>query len=140
MPDDPKPLEKVQIPKKPGDDTPPLREDQIPVGSKLDNLPPKTTGEQDRSTASHREINLMWESNQGRIAIVVVYSTIGVSAILALSALRPAITDQQMAIAFAAFMLLNSLVSGVIGYYFGRTNHEKVGGLNVTEIERREGR
>lgn len=136
---EPLPLDKEQIPLRVNDTPLPLRSDQIP-GNVTDNRPPTTTKEQDTSTASHREINLMWESNQGRISLAVVGTTLVVAAILSLSALRPSITDSQMAIAVAAFMLLNSLVSGVIGYYFGRTNHEKVGGVGVSPAERREGR
>lgn len=140
---EPVPLEKHQIPKKEGDVMAPLREDQIPVvftPPAPDNIPARTTGEQDRKTASHREINLMWETNQGRIAMTLVYAVTFVTVILSLSALLPGVDDRVLAIATSAFMLMNSLISMVIGYYFGRTNHEKVGGVDISQKEREEGR
>lgn len=80
-------------------------------------LAPDTTAEQDLKTHGQRRINLIWEVTQAAIALAVTTSTLYVAAKLAV--LRPAET--------AAFLLLSNAFFLVIGFYFGRTNHARMG-------------
>lgn len=80
---------------------------------------PKTTAEQDRVTYGQRRINLLWEVTQSLIALSVSGVTLYVAAKLTL--LSPAQT--------AAFLLLSNAFFLVVGFYFGRTNHQRVGGV-----------
>ena len=83
------------------------------------SLPSKTTPEQDRTTLGQRRINLVWEITQAIIALAVTTQTLRVSAYLAMS------SDRQT----AAFLLLSNAFFLVIGFYFGRTNHTRQGGV-----------
>lgn len=73
---------------------------------------PDTTLEQDRHTASQRTINLVWELTQAAIAILVVSANV----------LAAFYLPTESTILGNAFFL-------VIGFYFGRTNHARAGGL-----------
>jgi hypothetical protein len=98
------------------------------VGDK--NIAPTTTAEQDVVTAGQRRVNLIWETMQALIAGSVVGCTLYVSGRLALISLLPAATERQLAIANTAFMLISNIASLVVGFYFGRTNHQRVGGIS----------
>lgn len=78
-----------------------------------------TTSEQDRKTAGQRRINVIWEVTQAVIALAVTGSTLFVAAQLALK-------DQGQT---AAFLLLSNAFFLVVGFYFGRTNHARQGGI-----------
>jgi hypothetical protein len=89
-----------------------------------------TTLEEDRSslgvrteaglrTAGQRRINIIWEVTQATIALAVTGATLYVAAMLALK-------DQGQT---AAFLLLSNAFFLVVGFYFGRTNHQRVGGI-----------
>lgn len=80
---------------------------------------PTTTEEQQRATAGQRRVNLIWEFTQAAIALLVTTSTLFVASRLALS-------DKT---ATAAFLLLSNAFFLVVGFYFGRTNHQRVGGV-----------
>lgn len=82
------------------------------------------------TTAGQRRVNIIWEISQAFIAIMTVSTTLYVAARLALTAMAPALTEKQLSVTTSAFMLLGSLVSLVIGFYFGRTNHQKIGGVD----------
>jgi cobalamin synthase len=82
-------------------------------------LAAKTTTEQDRQTAGHRRVNIIWEVTQSMIAMSVALTTLYASAIIAL---RPAAGE-------ASFLLLSNAFFLVIGFYFGRTNHQRTGGV-----------
>lgn len=90
---------------------------------------PTTSAEQDRGTAGQRQVNLLWENTQAKIAIAVVYVVLVVAGLLSLTAMLPWATERQIALAITAFMLLSSLSTLVIGFYYGRTNHQKIGGV-----------
>lgn len=84
-----------------------------------------------------RNINIIWERTQQVIALAVVLPTIGVSAILCVFVvLNHDATDQDRAIAFTAFTLLATLTGSVIGFYFGRTNHARTGGIGGEQVTR----
>jgi cobalamin synthase len=84
-----------------------------------DVLAATTTSEQDRKSAGQRRVNIIWELTQALIAVAVTAATLYVSAQLALK------NDGQM----AAFLLLSNAFFLVIGFYFGRTNHQRSGGV-----------
>ena len=81
-----------------------------------DVLPSSTTSEQDRTTAGQRRINLIWETTQACIAVLIVIANVIAAFYL------PA---QNTLLANAFFL--------VIGFYFGRTNHTRVGGVVAGE-------
>lgn len=85
------------------------RKDQEP-------LTPTTTAEE---SYGQRRVNLIWEATQALIAVTVTCSTLYVAAQLALK-------DSG---AQAAFLLLSNAFFLVIGFYFGRTNHQRSGGI-----------
>ena len=80
---------------------------------------PTTTAEQDRQTAGHRRVNIIWEVTQSMIALSVTLTTLYAAAMIAL---RPAAGE-------ASFLLLSNAFFLVIGFYFGRTNHQRTGGV-----------
>lgn len=90
---------------------------------------PTTTEEEDRVSLGQRDTSMVWETTQAKIAIAVVYAALATACILSLIAVVPWATERQMAVAITAFMLLSSLSSLVIGFYYGRTNHQKIGGV-----------
>lgn len=83
------------------------------------SLVPTTTQEEDRKTAGQRDINRLWESTQARIAQAVVGANIlYVFIVPFLPQTKP---DGALLLSNAFFL--------VIGFYFGRTNHTKSGGI-----------
>lgn len=76
--------------------------------------------EQDLKTAGQRRINLIWEYTQAGIAGVVVLAN--VLYIFALLFVSPVPTGAET----AATLLANAFFL-VIGFYFGRTNHARLG-------------
>lgn len=68
-------------------------------------------------TENQRRVNLVWELTQAAIACAVTGTTLYVSAVLA--------TRDDAAT--AAFLLLSNAFFLVIGFYFGRTNHARIG-------------
>lgn len=77
-----------------------------------ESVDPTTTLEEDRLTASARSINLIWEVTQAAIAVSVVGATV-ISAFY--------LTEENSLLGNAFFL--------VIGFYFGRTNHARTGGV-----------
>lgn len=69
-------------------------------------------------TAAQRKINLIWESTQALIAITIVGANVAAAFIL------PA----------GSAMLANGFFL-VIGFYFGRTNHTRQGGMTNSSSE-----
>lgn len=100
------------------------------------NIAPTTTAAHDLTTAGQRRVNLIWETMQASIAAAVVGTTLFVASRLALLVVAPEATDQQSSIANTAFMLISNLVSLIIGFYFGRTNHQKEAGVQKGDIGR----
>ena len=92
-------------------------------------IAPKTTTQEDLTTAGQRRINLIWEYTQAVIAIIVVAATMvsGCYVVFAHS------TDQIPNIIAAAFGI-------VVGSYFQRTNHTNVGGVGDKPMQKYEGR
>lgn len=85
-------------------------------------LPPSTTAEQDKHSMGQRRINLIWEITQALIALSIIWTSVGAATwiVVADSANR-----------LMAFLFMSNVVSIVIGFYFGRTNHQRVGGVDL---------
>lgn len=81
-----------------------------------------------KRTAGQRTINAIWEVTQATIAIAVTLDTLYVAAQLAL-----VISGGK---ADSAFLLLSNAFFLVIGFYFGRTNHTRMGGVGANEVGR----
>lgn len=98
----------------------------------IENVPPITTAEQDRKTLGQRRINVIWEITQALIAATVVMTAMAVSAYLSLMVVDSQVTDRQASLAATAFLFVSNVASLVIGFYFGRTNHQRTGGIGTT--------
>ncbi len=70
-----------------------------------------TTAEEDRATFGQRRINLIWEGTQAAIALLLICAFV-YSVLNAIDS--PA---------------LNNMLAIVVGFYFGRTNHQRIGGV-----------
>lgn len=75
------------------------------------------------TSLGQRRINLIWEFTQASIAVGVTIATLWASTSLTLRG------DAGE----AAFLLLSNSFFLVIGFYFGRTNHQKIGGVGGTD-------
>ena len=84
--------------------------------------PANTTKEEDRHSLGQRRVNLVWELTQAAIALSVIWATIG-------AAVWVVVRDTNNRL--MAFLFLSNIVSIVIGFYFGRTNHQRVGGVDL---------
>jgi cobalamin synthase len=89
--------------------------DEDPTPPDHDDRARRDAGRRVRDSAS----TLVWELTQAAIALSVTTGTMYVAARLAL--LDPSRT--------AAFLLLSNAFFLVIGFYFGRTNHQRTGGV-----------
>lgn len=86
--------------------------------------PPTTTSEQDLRTAGQRRVNLIWEYSQASIALLIVFANIlWVFALLVAAMMGIDIPDKVL----TAAVLLSNAFFLVIGFYFGRTNHARIG-------------
>lgn len=85
-------------------------------------LPANTTEQDDMITAGQRKVNLIWEYTQAFIAITVVLTTMAKALVLENDVAIPTI----LATAFGI----------VVGFYFGRTNHQKIGGVAKGDVGR----
>jgi len=74
-----------------------------------------TTEEEDRHSLGQRRINLIWESTQAVVAVAVTLTTL-------FGAVTGSLSGES---------LLGNAFFLVIGFYFGRTNHQRIGGIEV---------
>lgn len=88
----------------------------IPLEHKPGPSEPTTTPEEDRHTKAARNINMIWEVSQSAIALIIVTANV-IAMFFAAAATAPATETMRYAL-FA-----------VLGFYFGRTNHARRGGL-----------
>lgn len=105
------------------------RQDQIVDPS----LVATTTFQQDLMTAGQRNINFIWETTQGQIAKYVILGTMGIdgAAVLISILLNKDFTAAQgLTLGF-----VNSLATGVVSFYFSRTNHTAVGGVGFKSTQ-----
>lgn len=87
---------------------------------------PKSTEEEDRHSASQRQINRYWERVQGYIAVLVTTTACGIAVLL--------VWRGEYALGVG---LISSMVFLVVGFYFGRSNHERVGGVQLPNYQGR---
>ena len=87
-----------------------------------DYLPATTTEEQSLTLKGQRNINIIWESTQALISIVVTGGVIYTS-----------IAEISATVLHYAFFL-------IIGFYYARTNHANIGGIGPKPTERYIGR
>jgi len=92
-----------------------------------ESLSPTTTAEQDKHSAGQRDINLIWERTQMRIALSVIWASLFVGAVLSVTGKWLGTSDMQL----AAIVFLFGVANLVTGFYFGRTNHQKIGGVQI---------
>jgi hypothetical protein len=112
-----------------GEEVPPLV-----TSATADNPPAQatTTSEEDLHSRGQRRVNLIWEFTQAFVAAAVVTSVLYICIRIIHFALTPqGQTEKSFGLAVTAFTLLSSLASLVIGFYFGRTNHQAVGGVQL---------
>ena len=76
-------------------------------------------GEQNRHAQGQRRVNIIWEITQAFVALAVTSTSLYVFAQLA-------VKDQWTV---AAIGMLSNAFFLVIGFYFGRTNHQRTGGV-----------
>lgn len=74
-------------------------------------LPPTTTLEENKKTQGQRLINVFWEATQSIIALAITLANI-------IAEIKGIHTQ-----------MLNSAFFLIVGFYFSRTNHTKVGGI-----------
>jgi len=109
-------------------DAPPnttAEEDRQSLGVRLLSAvsPPKTTSEEDRKSAGQRRVNIIWEGTQAVIAVSVIGTTLFVDGYVAMYG------GELAAVQSSALMQLNVMAALVTGFYFGRTNHQRTGGV-----------
>lgn len=76
--------------------------------------PPRTTAEEDRHTTGQRRTNLLWEITQASMALSIA------AAVIWTALFKPEIPKT-----------LSDFFFVIIGFYFGRTNHQRVGGVDL---------
>lgn len=96
---------------------PPPPQSHVQVQATDPSLPARTTFQQDLTTAGQRQINLIWEWTQAIIALLVVTATMGCGIV--------AMFQKDIQIP----TIIGVAFGMVTGFYFSRTNHEKVGGV-----------
>jgi small basic protein len=89
------------------------------------DAPPTTTAEQDRVTAGQRAVNLIWETTQMKIALSVIWGALLAAISLAIFGKYLGSPDLQL----AAVVFIFGVANLVTGFYFGRTNHQRSGGV-----------
>lgn len=76
-----------------------------------ESLMPKTTAQEDLVTQGQRRINLVWESTQAIVAVMITGATI------------------YTAIASIDSQVLSNAFFLIVSMYFVRTNHQIIGGV-----------
>jgi hypothetical protein len=113
------------------------------VGSASAALASSKIDETALRTAGQRHVNLLWETTQMRIALTVivvmmaanvfVIGVVGVVLGVYWNDLAPAALAVLVTVLAGSLGSLSSHSSLVIGFYFGRTNHQRVGGVGGDE-------
>jgi hypothetical protein len=86
----------------------------------------------DLGSYGKRRVNLIWERTQAIIALSVVEISLVVGAFMVVrDSYGPVSLPAAGSPGSLAFVFLASVANLVIGFYFGRTNHERMGGVAV---------
>jgi hypothetical protein len=96
------------------------------------NIAPTTTAAQDQVALGQRVINEMWEDTQKKIALAVIGGSLLVSSVLAVGGKFLGSIELQL----ASVVFLYGVANLVAGFYFGRTNHQRTGGVGPNETGR----
>jgi len=91
---------------------------------------PTTTEEQERVSAGQRNINLIWENTQRSIAMAVIGASLVVS--MSLSIFGRWLGSENLQLAANVFLF--GVANLVTGFYFGRTNHQRQGGVGGSDL------
>jgi hypothetical protein len=86
---------------------------------------PTSTEEEEKTSAGQRDTSMLWETTQRQIALSVISTALVVSAALAIFGKLLGSPELQL----AAGVFLFGVANLVTGFYFGRTNHQRVGGV-----------
>ena len=100
------------------------------------NTAPNTTAADDLRTAGQRWTNRLWESVQAVISIFVVATALAVNARLAMLVAGGTASEHQIASANSGAQNINVLASLIVGFYFGRVNHQKEAGVQKGDLGR----
>lgn len=95
---------------------------KLPLTDDKTNIRPLTTLEEDKHSESQRDINRTWERTQSALAL---------SFILCAEVVIMYVVIQVSDLRGTAFNFMCTMVGTVIGFYFGRTNHQRVGGIDL---------
>lgn len=96
----------------------------------------RTAGQRDAEalrSAGQRRVNMIWESTQAIIAVLVVGVTLIVFALSAREGVRGD-TPQAVSSLNSSLNALSNVLFLVVGFYFGRTNHVKTGGVGGSSV------
>jgi len=93
-------------------------------------------------TQDQRRISGIWERTQQVIAITVVETAVFVAAILTLvpsvkTLIGAEAPEAAVTAGIAGMLFLTAVANLVIGFYFGRTNHSRTGGVGSRDSESR---
>lgn len=97
----------------------------IPSINPAASMPPDTTKEQDLRSKGQRDLNLIWETTQRNLALYVAIISNTTAAVVVLRGVFLGVSDANLVL--AAFTLLSSSNFLIFGFYFGRTNHARIG-------------
>ncbi len=75
-------------------------------------------------TAGQRRVNLLWETTQAVVAILVTAGTLAIAGVLVLRG------DERSS---TAFLLLSNAFFMIVTAYFQRTNHTRTGGVSAQD-------
>lgn len=78
-----------------------------------------------------RNINAVWEDTQRKVALSVTYGSLVIASALAVFGKYLGSPDLQLASVVFMFGVANL----VTGFYFGRTNHARTGGIGGDEVK-----
>jgi hypothetical protein len=95
--------------------------------------PPDTSLEEDRHSLAVRQINLIWETTQMKVALSVIWAALIVAGVLAVLGQWLGAPDLQL----AAVVFLFGVANLVTGFYFGRTNHSRNNDTAPSRIDTR---
>ena len=72
-----------------------------------------------------RTVSMIWETTQKKIALMTVGGAVFLAAAVVLAGQWLELAND---VRIAAFMFISGAANLVIGFYYGRTNHQRVGG------------
>lgn len=101
-------------------------EPKTPIPRVTESLSPRTTVQEDKTTAGQRLINMIWEGTQAIIAVQVVAANMVVGTWRGMGWVKD---EKEFP------FILSSALFLVIGFYFSRTNHAAIGGVGKKPVQ-----